>query len=241
MNKRIKDITGQRFTRLIAVRYEGDGFWMCLCDCGKITLVKGKKLRSGHTKSCSCWSVDRIAALNRVDRYGGICACGDHAFSVLTRGYVTLVSPEDAEMLSKKSWNAHRSKSGGWSVTGTHAKKLHREILGETAAGKVVDHRSGNPFDNRRDNLRPCDNADNVKNQKLRRATTRGKKMSSFKGVAFNPRNKTKPWMAQIGFDGQHRSLGSYATEREAALAYDAAARELHGEFAKTNADLGLL
>ena len=29
-------------------------YWNCLCDCGNITTVSGKKLRSGQTKSCGC-------------------------------------------------------------------------------------------------------------------------------------------------------------------------------------------
>ncbi len=48
-------------------------------------------------------------------------------------------------------------------------------------------------------------------------------------------------WVAQICIDGDNRVLGSYRTQTEAALAYDAAARELHGEFAATNESLGLL
>jgi hypothetical protein len=46
---------------------------------------------------------------------------------------------------------------------------------------------------------------------------------------------------AFITVAGQFRSLGSHATAEEAARAYDKAAREAFGEFACTNADLGLL
>lgn len=28
--------------------------WRCVCDCGKESIVIGKDLRSGHTKSCGC-------------------------------------------------------------------------------------------------------------------------------------------------------------------------------------------
>lgn len=53
-----KDITGKKFHRLTVIEYAGNkrtsAQWLCLCDCGKQVIVVGTKLRSGHTKSCSC-------------------------------------------------------------------------------------------------------------------------------------------------------------------------------------------
>jgi hypothetical protein len=60
----IKDITDQRFGRLVAIactdkRYRhisGTVFaiWQCQCDCGNIAFVSGNSLRMGNTKSCGC-------------------------------------------------------------------------------------------------------------------------------------------------------------------------------------------
>jgi hypothetical protein len=60
---------------------------------------------------------------------------------------------------------------------------------------------------------------------------------SKYKGVT----RRGERWRAYITIGGRFRSLGSHATAGEAARAYDAAAREAFGEFACTNADLGLL
>ena len=54
-----KDITGQRFGRLVAVgptnRRQGKNVaWECRCDCGSTHAVLGKSLRSGDTRSCGC-------------------------------------------------------------------------------------------------------------------------------------------------------------------------------------------
>lgn len=232
---RVIDITGQKFGRLTAVSY-GDGKWLCRCECGGETRTGVSKLRSGHSRSCGCLSTERIAAVNRGDRYCGACHCGDHVFAVLTRGFVGLLSPEDARWFASESWNAHRGTTGGWAVTGTHARKLHRVVLEVTDPVVVVDHRDGNVFDNRRHNIRVCDNARNVKNQRVRRS---GKFCSRFKGVTRD--GNSGSWRAQITADKAHYNLGSYATERAAALAYDVAALRLHGAFARTNAALGLL
>lgn len=54
------DISGQKFGRLLVLfktekKRAGSRWWMCRCDCGKEIPVEGKKLKSGHTKSCGCY------------------------------------------------------------------------------------------------------------------------------------------------------------------------------------------
>jgi hypothetical protein len=61
------DLTGQRFTHLIVLHFlykkiysinpqSGRRFsatyWLCKCSCGEVCVVRGNRLRSGHTKSC---------------------------------------------------------------------------------------------------------------------------------------------------------------------------------------------
>ena len=53
-----KDLTGQRFGMLVAVRDVGKKnrayIWECVCDCGNTLHVRGAVLSNGHTKSCGC-------------------------------------------------------------------------------------------------------------------------------------------------------------------------------------------
>lgn len=49
-----KDLTGQKFGRLEVIKYLNDNYWLCQCECGKITKVKSYNLTSNHTKSCGC-------------------------------------------------------------------------------------------------------------------------------------------------------------------------------------------
>lgn len=49
----------RRFGRLIVIEQLGKdkwkkNKWLCICDCGKETIVQGYSLRSGNTKSCGC-------------------------------------------------------------------------------------------------------------------------------------------------------------------------------------------
>lgn len=49
-----KDLTNQRFGLLVVKEYIKGGFWKCLCDCGKETIVDTRNLNNGHTRSCGC-------------------------------------------------------------------------------------------------------------------------------------------------------------------------------------------
>lgn len=56
---KFKDLTGQRFGKLIVIKkMENDKDnkikWLCKCDCGNIAIVSGKDLQRAHTKSCGC-------------------------------------------------------------------------------------------------------------------------------------------------------------------------------------------
>jgi hypothetical protein len=55
----MKDRSGQRFGRLVAIRpagktKEGRISWLCRCDCGVDKVISGGPLNAGHAKSCGC-------------------------------------------------------------------------------------------------------------------------------------------------------------------------------------------
>lgn len=57
--KRLIDLVGKRFGRLLVVERVEDGAgrkprWRCLCDCGGETATAGTNLSSGKSRSCGC-------------------------------------------------------------------------------------------------------------------------------------------------------------------------------------------
>jgi hypothetical protein len=54
---------------------------------------------------------------------------------------------------------------------------------------------------------------------------------SGYKGVSWN--KGKKKWESAIRVNGTRKNLGRFNTKEEAAAAYQAAALELHGEFAR--------
>ncbi len=63
---RIKDKTGQRFGKLVALEaiaialepiakgVRHSALWLCQCDCGKRKIVRARSLTDNNTRSCGC-------------------------------------------------------------------------------------------------------------------------------------------------------------------------------------------
>jgi len=49
---------GQKFNRLTVVKFSHvkrkHKHWFCRCECGKLVVIEGYSIRSGHAKSCGC-------------------------------------------------------------------------------------------------------------------------------------------------------------------------------------------
>jgi len=75
---RVKDIAGQKFNRLTALRFvgvkpSGEALWECSCDCGSIKITTGTALRKGESRSCGCLLKDsaKRAGLAKVKNIAG--------------------------------------------------------------------------------------------------------------------------------------------------------------------------
>lgn len=163
-------------------------------------------------------------------------------FIRLTRGLVAFVDPEDFDELSKINWHVSANVVGNH-IYAIHQPRdctkskvaplirMHRFILNAPDALEV-DHINGFTLDNRRANLRLCERINNSRNRKKPKAWRGRPCTSSFKGVH---RSKTGKWIAQIHPDNKLVNLGSFDIEIEAARAYDTAAKQFFGPFARLN------
>ena len=146
----------------------------------------------------------------------------------LTQEQFAIVDDEDFDWLNKFKWCAEKNKNTFYAARGRNKKRvlMHREILNPLPKMQI-DHRNGNGLDNRRYNLRVCTDSENKFNQTKRGCLFR------YKGVRLAP--KSRRWEARIQFNKKRLSLGLFIIEIDAALAYDKKAKELFGEFARTN------
>lgn len=136
-----------------------------------------------------------------------------------------IIDPQDEPLLRAHAWRRDtrpyfRARIGGRMVA------LHRVIAG-AARGQIVDHIDGDPMNCRRSNLRICSDAESARNRGRKRSSK-----SPYKGVWQKPSGR---WQAIIMADKKFRCLGVYDTPEDAARAYNVAAIDLHGAFARLN------
>jgi hypothetical protein len=93
----------------------------------------------------------------------------------------------------------------------------------------LTDHINGDGLDNRRTNLRQATPTQNNANCGIR-----GHNTSGYKGVSLRP-DRGNRWRATIRIHGLQYFLGLFDDVEDAARAYDAAALELFGDFARLN------
>ena len=60
---------GDRYGRWTVLDYDhkddrGSVYWLCECDCGNISVIRGSALRSGRSASCGCYRSDRMSERN---------------------------------------------------------------------------------------------------------------------------------------------------------------------------------
>ena len=90
-----------------------------------------------------------------------------------------------------------------------------------------IDHINGNKTDDRFKNLRSATNAQNCRNR-----SRRDNKLGT-KGVWRSAKRCKYEFTSSIQIDGKRIYLGTFSTIHEAKLAYDKAAKQVHGEFAR--------
>jgi hypothetical protein len=137
--------------------------------------------------------------------------------------YDAIVSDEDFPIVSKYVWRRSRNGYAIARINGV-TMYMHRFIM-NPEPHELVDHIDGIRLNNQRHNLRCCTISENNRNCVKRS----GEHTSKYKGVCFSSHDKM--WKTAVG----NKTIGYYKTEEEAALAYDKAALEEFGDFAKIN------
>lgn len=142
--------------------------------------------------------------------------------------HTVLIDDEDWEKVNKYVWHVSYHHNGKIKTVSTNEKgtqlKLHKFLTGYT----LTDHIDGNPLNNQKENLRECTQQKNTWNAALSKRNKTG-----FKGVYWE--ESRKKYQAYIKIGDKKKHLGRYVNASDAARAYNKAAIENFGEFARLN------
>lgn len=236
---KLKDLTGQRFGRLIAIKRVEDYIepssgrrrarWLCKCDCGNETIVlDGNLMKKNGVKSCGCLRQNFAYNLNK--RFNTYDLSGEYGIGYTSKGEEFYFDLEDYDMIKDYCWYINDREY----VCAKYNNKqilLHRIVLRlEPDDNCVVDHKHGRESrnDNRKSNLRPCTHSENIMNTGLRSNNTSG-----TTGVHFDKRKQK--WVARISANGQRIILGEYDNFEDAKSKRMISEDEYHGEFSYYN------
>lgn len=147
----------------------------------------------------------------------------------LSKGEITLVDDADFEFLNQFRWYANR----GYATRTTDKALMHKLIMGVPKLVKgdkriEVDHEDTSKLNNQRSNLRLVTSSQNKMNSPLRKDSTTG-----YKGVSLDKAGRG--FETYIWVNKKKRFLGYFDTAVKAAKAYNEAAKEHFGEFARLN------
>ena len=207
---RMVDLTGQRFGRLVVKglsdRTSGKRkrtMWLCDCDCGtKDIHIMGEKLRSGHTRSCGCL-IKIVASIKKKNHYD---LSGEYGIGYTSQGQEFYFDKEDYDKIKEYTWCV----DNGYIATRIDNRivYLHRFIM-NAPDGINVDHIKHCKYDNRKSELRLCNQTQNMRNQTIRSDNTSG-----ITGVSYYKKNNK--WAADIVVCGKTIHLGMYDNKEDA-------------------------
>jgi len=145
--------------------------------------------------------------------------------------FAAVVDDADYAWLSQYRWNVLFGRNTNYAVRyeqiagKRQVVYMHRMLV---VGADLVDHEDRDGLNNQRHNLRPATYSTNGANSRQRQGA-----YSKYRGVRFEKR--TGKWYAVMRFQRSRIHVGTFFDEIEAAKAYDTKARQLFGEFAKTN------
>lgn len=200
--------------------------WLCQCTCENKTIkeVSTSSLINGHSKSCGCLNLERVKEPKIYNRQNNIFDLTTYEYGIGydSNGNSFMFDKEDYELISQFCWRKHHNYYEAKDIRISSKKTiyLHKLLMGCEYEGRKVkvDHKDGDPSNNRKSNLRIATTAQNNINRKSNSKT-------GICGVVWHERDKQ--WEVKIG----DTYIGRTSDFGEAVKMRAEAERERYGEF----------
>lgn len=198
--------------------------YFSLCSLWPLWLRKLSEKPCFHWLKLTFLFLYRFQRFLYVSRYG-LSFCID-AFAAATPFAGLSFQKANTQSSIRKISTGSVNTNGIAQITATRPVKFHQNYVPDDM---FVDHINRIRNDNRRANLRPATQQQNIWNTKQKRK----KSNTPYTGIHWN-KNRQK-WQVQLTVNGKQRGFGYFTDEIEAAKEYDKAAKKYRGQFAILN------
>lgn len=228
-----KEYLGKTINKLTINSYDKVGnftYFNCSCECGGTKRTIASNIILGKTTSCGCVQRERATSshkkFNKYDlskKYGiGWTTNTNREF------YFDL---EDYDKIKKYCWCETPSgylRANDLVPFSRKNIRMHRLVMGKfDDDGLVIDHINHNTLDNRKNNLRICQEINNAKNKV--------KLNSNSTGVTGVSKNKNGKYEAYITCNYKRKFLGYFEQLEDAIKARKEAEEKYFGEYSYDN------
>ena len=201
---KIKDITGQKFGMLTALRHtgtnkNGNTLWLCYCDCGNSKEIIAKSMIAGRIISCGCYRKRNGETSKLCTMWHNMKRRCFNPTNHDYKNYGALGISICNEWLNY--WNFKE-----WAINNGYSENLTIERK---------DNNKGYSPDN-------CCFVTRLEQAQNRRSSKPNPK-SGYKNVIFCKDKPSKPWKASFVYNGKIHFIGNYKTPElanEALLSY---------------------
>lgn len=212
---KVEDLSGRKFGMWTVIKRvestsAGKACFLCRCSCENETerAVVGASLKNGVSLNCGCERLKKTIEQGYKNKKepNTYKFYNSYAEGFDEEGNSFLIDLEDYKIVSQYRWNLN---TGYWkrrSNKNNPYRQLHRMIM-KAKDDEIVDHINRNPNDNRKENLRICNENQNKRNRSLYKNNKTG-----VSGVYFN-KNK---YFAYIRIDNKQIRLGSFTNKNDA-------------------------
>lgn len=211
------DITGQRFGRLVAVKFikydhKHRDVWLFKCDCGNEKEMPASYVKWGRVRSCGCLATEKTRDINLKDITG-------ERFNRL----VALEPTKERDASGSIIWKCQCDcgNIAYYSVNTLHGGRVK-------SCGCLYNESRVHCIDNRTDFIDGTSVAALISAKNLK-----SNNKSGHTGVYLNKRNSK--WEAYIHFKKKKYYLGSYTEKTDAIKARKRAEEKLHDPFIEEN------
>lgn len=214
--------------------------WQCECHCGYCNNttreVEERNLIKGKSNGCGMKSrIENGRNNHKYNKYDlntynyGICYTDE--------GVEFYFDKEDYDKIKDIYWREHRDSVNGYArgYVNTDENNIHKYIFMHNLImdnlldkDKIVDHISGNTLDNKKENLRICNNQKNSMNKRKPKNNTSGVKGVSYSEIEHK-------WKAYITYNKKRMHLGTFLNKEDAIKVRKKAEQKYFKEFNREN------